>query len=665
MQKLSEQEIIKLIKQQKPFVAELNDESILFHVKEYAPCIGTAIHNGHKLRSDLQNCCLLSNEERRFEEDPYTDAMVEPLPISVICQDSRYEYDLNREEGSCIYDKAWGKQVWGEALTGKQRNLSLAKHTTYYKIMNALVNKLESLFGRCLVFDIHSYNFKRIENQVAPTFNIGTNNIDNDQWQSSLQHLLGQLSRVKLPNLKTVTAQDEVFQGKGYQVKHGRKFWPKTLVIPLEVKKVYMDETSGEVFPVVLEKLCMELYHVFTKVLARFTKSYCRFHVHVTKTGKTVIEPVVLQVDKALYKLAKHMDTLIYINPLNIKSEKKTFFQKKFKYTPNFRYRQLREDPYSFREKIYSLPVSAIQDPVLKSIYRQVIDSYANKIELITNIGKHKFLYNSLRYYGEPTQKDINNATYLLHTSSDPDMVYAKELIDADAAKEYFIQALDEYGISFAVNISRKLVAKAMVDNSKKQILLNSNLQITKQELDALINHELGVHTVTTMNSQLQRLRVFGLGTPGNTHTQEGLAILSEYLSGNLSINRLKELSLRAIAVKLMLNGATFTETFENLVNKYGADHDHAFTISSRIYRGGGFTKDFLYLQGFRNVLSTYLDGNNIEVLFIGKTSLQSLSEISNLYERGIVVKPKYLPKYLYNKKKSSSIIDYLVTSIK
>ena len=40
---------------------------------------------------------------------------------------------------------------------------------------------------------------------------------------------------------------------------------------------------------------------------------------------------------------------------------------------------------------------------------------------------------------------------------------------------------------------------------------------MNEKELRALIHHELGVHIVTTVNSEHQILKVFKLGLPGNT----------------------------------------------------------------------------------------------------------------------------------------------------
>ena len=75
------------------------------------------------------------------------------------------------------------------------------------------------------------------------------------------------------------------------------------------------------------------------------------------------------------------------------------------------------------------------------------------------------------------------------------------------------------------------------------------------------------------------------------------MAVLSEYLSGNITMKRLRELALRVVAIDTMCNGADFKSCFSMLTEKFKADIHFAFNLCVRVYRGGGFTKDYLYLN--------------------------------------------------------------------
>ena len=131
-----------------------------------------------------------------------------------------------------------------------------------------------------------------------------------------------------------------------------------------------------------------------------------------------------------------------------------------------------------------------------------------------------------------------------------------------------------------------------------------------------------------------------------------------------MTLERLKVLSLRVIAVQLMISQNNFGKTFRTLMNDYEIDQDLAFKISVRVYRGGGFTKDFLYLRGVKDALKLRLN-ESLNNLYIGKTSFKYLKTINEMVERQIISKPKFFPTHLKKKMKikSNPILDYLMHS--
>lgn len=663
MQTLSEQKIIAAIAAREIFEATLEDDSLLIRVNEYVPYVCTAVHAGQKLRKDLTERCLLTPKERLREEDPFTDQLIDSFPIVIIGRDSRYEYDLNRDPEACIYDTAWEKKVWKRALTNSQKRTSRAKHASYYRILTALINTLEKSFGGCLLFDVHSYNWQIRQHPQAPVFNIGTAHIDVSRWRLPLAVLEKNLAMIELPNLETQVERNALFEGRGYQASFLRENFTNTLVIPIDIKKIFMDEENGEPFPLVLEQLQHGLHLALLETAAAFNKKLKRSKLKRADLQTSHIEPIVLSVDKALYRLAKTIETLHYVNPVNIQQEKRRFLSRKA-YTPEFRYRQLRLDPYDFREKLYRLPVSQIQDPLMRGLYRSVVDNYATKVELLANLGTPQFLYNSLRYYGEPTVTDKANARFILHASDWQAEQNSNNSVDAEAAKVIFEQAAEDYGLDCRVILSTRIVAKAMVDNTRRALLINRNARLTPLEIQALINHELGVHMATTMNALTQPLHVFKLGLPGNTYTQEGLAILSEYLSGNMNLDRLKQLSLRVLAVNMMIDGMDFHTVFTRLREEHGIAVDDAFSLTTRVFRGGGFTKDYLYLSGFRDLVALHRS-KDISALLVGKTGLQFIDTLDSMIQRGTLQRPKHISPVLVSQlSKQDPVLDYLVASI-
>jgi uncharacterized protein (TIGR02421 family) len=662
MQKRSETTIIASIQAGECFECLTEDGALAIKIEAYVPTICTAIHAGHQFRMPLQRYCRLSETERFYEEDPFTDQFIAAMPITLVSMDSRYEYDLNRPLATCIYKTAWGKKVWLKALPAKERRLSVDKHQQFYRILDALLARIEKQFKAALVFDVHSYNHFRIETET-PTFNLGTEQLDSDRWSSVLGFVQKRLQQVELPNLPVSSAINQVFYGRGYLTAHINSRYENTLVVPLEIKKIYMDEIEGNPYPIIMNSLSQQFKDSLADISAFFARRYT-----TKKRSKSSdmlpdkMEPAILNVDNRLYHLAKGLDTLQYINPVNLQSEKKRFFKERGNYDPQFRYKPLQLDPYLFREQLYRLPVDMIRDPGIQALYRDVIDNLSSKIDMLVNIGQREFIYTSLKYYGEPSYADEKNANYLLH-SSDYEEV-GRNCLNQKELVERFTLAAAEWNMRCKVEISNRLVASAMVSNSRKAVMLAKGISLPEKEAQALIHHELGVHMATSLNAAGQRLKIFALGLPGNTLTQEGLAILNEYQSGNMTLQRLKGLALRVMAVKEMLKGGSFRHTFSYLLEEHGMSPDAAFKLSVRVHRGGGFTKDYLYLNGVSQALGLY-EKQSITNLYVGKTGFAYLPIINEMIERQLIDAPVYSPEWLKSPRPSSAVLSYLMHCIR
>ncbi|MDZ7741499.1 MAG: flavohemoglobin expression-modulating QEGLA motif protein [Bacteroidota bacterium] len=664
MRVLTIEQIISLIESKTTFEAAASDQSFTIKVTSYKPFVCAAIHNGHQLRTALQKWCLPDDSERWYEEDPLTADFIAAFPITITGNDSRYEYDLNREPAACIYDLAWNKPVWRDPLTEAQRKLSLRKHRNFYRVVHALVAKLESLFGAAVVYDIHSYNYKRYE-QPMPVFNIGAERIDMKKFGFHVRDWQKQLSTIEIPNIENIVAINDIFKGHGYFLKYITSYFNNTLVLATEIKKVYCDENTGELYPLVIEAL----KKAFGRIIPDHALKFARKRTSLKPKSRTLLlnnhwDESIYEIDRILHKMVWNFEILNFVNPLNIEKERKKFFASEFRYEPRFRYKQLVLDPFEFRRKLYQIPVEKIEDSVIRGLYRDVIDSYADKVDIISSIGREKFLYNSLRYYGKPDEKDLDNARYLIHLPSVPEIA-ANGNISAKDAIPYFRKEVEKYGFECRIDLSDRIVAKAIVINHKKQLLIRKSAKFSEQDLKALINHEIGIHMLTTMNSREQKLQLFNIGLPINDLSQEGLAIMAEYLSGNINIDRLKELAMRVLAINFMLKDHSFGECFHYLVEQLEVKPEKAFGLSARVYRGGGFTKDYLYLRGFKEVLKLYDEKVKLDNLFIGKTSIAYLPVIDELVERKLVNAPKYLPNAFGEPQDRNPIINYIISGIK
>ena len=258
MKAMTAEECIEAIRRHEPFHASVNDEAFFVRIDDYTHFVCTAIHSGHRMAEDLVGKCALTEAERLYEEDPFTDTITSNMPVTVVANDSRFEYDLNRAPEKCVYVEAWGKAVWREPLTDAEKTRSLARHDAFYRVLGALYHKLESLHPAVLTYDVHSYNYQRPDMGDTPVFNVGTEQIDLSRWQSAIDHWVGILDRIRLPGIPVRCAVNEVFFGRGYHATFVRENMPNTLILPSEVKKVFMDEHTGQPHPDILEPLHAE-----------------------------------------------------------------------------------------------------------------------------------------------------------------------------------------------------------------------------------------------------------------------------------------------------------------------------------------------------------------------------------------------------------------------
>jgi len=358
---------------------------------------------------------------------------------------------------------------------------------------------------------------------------------------------------------------------------------------------------------------------------------------------------------------------LTYINPINVNSEKARFFKSKFTVNPNFKYKPIKINPYELTKSLHSIDTTQIEDITIRHLYESVITGCIDKINLLSSIGTDKFLYNSLRYFGRPNKVDIRNAEYILLLPEIKEENIRGQRFGVDKAKEIFEEAFENYGFKGKIKVDKKSLSTVMVINSTKTVVLKDGATFSQNELQYLAEHEIGVHMVTTMNATNNKLKIFSVGLPINTRTGEGMAVLSEYLSGNFTMNRLRELALRVVAVDLMCNGSDFKECFNSLVQDYKIEHNRAYNLVTRVYRGGGFTKDYLYLNGFSQLFKFWQDGNDLTPLLVGKTSIGFYNTIVEMIDRNLIEKPQFITKSFAKPRTelNNELFDYILSGLK
>ncbi|MGB5981929.1 MAG: tyrosine/phenylalanine carboxypeptidase domain-containing protein [Nonlabens sp.] len=357
------------------------------------------------------------------------------------------------------------------------------------------------------------------------------------------------------------------------------------------------------------------------------------------KTNEVLNAPL-FDIDSNIDRIVKRIELLSYINPLNIAQERKKFFQNKFTYAPSFKYRKIKFNPYKIHRLLFSQRLERIENEEIRRLYKDIIYTYSGLLQCIETLGKpsNQFYFNSLRFFGTPTEKMVENAKFILHFDNyDNQEALDTRFSDTHEATQFFKEFRAQYDFDFDIKVSSAMSAAAMVSNNQRALILKKGHQFSQHQLNVLAHHEVGVHLVTTFNAAEQPLSIFSNGFPNNEETQEGLAVMSEYMSGNLTLTRLKELAYRVIAVDSLTKGYNFQDTFDLLYSQYKLDRDQAFGITLRIHRGGGWTKDALYLSGLKKVYDLYTSSADLKPLMLGKCSIEYQNSIEAMQAGGYV----------------------------
>ena len=162
-----------------------------------------------------------------------------------------------------------------------------------------------------------------------------------------------------------------------------------------------------------------------------------------------------------------------------------------------------------------------------------------------------------------------------------------------------------------------------------------------------MLQHEVGTHLLTYYNGLNESFAQLHTGFAGYDALQEGLAVLAEFLVGGLSFSRMRILAARVVAAKMLVEGADFIETFRRLDDDFRFSQRVAYTITMRIYRGGGLTKDAVYLRGLVEILDYLRSGGDLEPLFVGKIAADHIPLIQELRHRNVLKAPVLRPRYL------------------
>jgi len=528
------------------------------------------------------------------------------------------------------------------------------------KLLNELATALTEVFGTFLLMEIwESDDISNGEelSQEQPTFRLYVpkgNTIP--KAVTAFQEALQEMHIQKIgADVKIVERKEVSPPGLPTLMKSSMAAKIGCHVLGLQVKPVYRDSESGALRPLVLQSLRRGLSRVYKKSFYEFTHDYTAHRPpHYHSLGPRALVKAVWTADQELADISNKFDLILGVTPTNTNKAWIAFKRSKFQKSPVLHYRPLPIDPFLLKRHLFDVRIEHIEDPALMHLFYDKQTELERMINLLAERETKKFVYTSLQLYGVVDNKLISSAKEVLeHISPKKDDDGNRRFLDATA---FAIQAEEEISylrmtrpeIKSSVEIRDDIVGLMV---SRGNLLIGNEVKIPAYRATAALSHEVSTHILTYLNGRAQKFKHLYVGLPGYEELQEGLAVLSEYLVGGLSGSRLRLLAARVMAVNLFLEGASFIEAFRVLEGTYGFRSRTAFNITVRVFRGGGFTKDMVYLRGLINLLAYLKKGGDLDILFVGKFALSHVRLIQELQLRHVLGPPPLRPSYLNNPK--------------
>ena len=417
---------------------------------------------------------------------------------------------------------------------------------------------------------------------------------------------------------------------------------------------IYCEPGTRRIYPQLRERLVASVFDAGLRAVAAFARARSddfRLPTHRALGRKAFVDAVV-RADRGIDEIASSFDFLLAVTPINAETAWAEFASSGFARSPRLYYRPLTLQIETAKRKLFTLNFEHLEDPLLYALYREKQQEVDLQLSMISARETRKFVELGRALYG-PVESELLNAAsdILARTAADGassptsankrDCDYIRERAQA-MISAYRRQSAD---FTASVEIRDDLPAGMLV--SRGQLLIARSSALDPDRVEALLNHEVGVHLLTYFNGSAQGLRILRSGLAGYEGMQEGLAVFAEYLSAGMTADRLRVLAARVVGCAALLDGALFAETYRLLVDGHGFGTAEAFNITLRIYRGGGLVKDAIYLRGLLQLLDHLADGGSLEPFWMGKIAASHFGAIQELNLRGLLGAAAIRPIFL------------------
>lgn len=565
----------------------------------------------------------------------------------------------------CLYrhrPNQWPRQA--EKIVTPQASYAIARNEQDQAILRPVLSwfagEMSKRFGAFLVIELwlesrSAHRRARFRTSSQPHFEIRVTKAQQREISTTITILEKSLGHVRLQQQQ---AEATVVAGRATRPPgmpaplNLRRPSANTFQLGLKIRPVFINVEDESLFPLLFQDLREQVAVALKEACFEFDRSHTSLGApHFHALGARSVTRAVLQADQELGECASAFDFLLHVTPVNSAEAWSVFKRSRFKKTAEFLYRPLPVDPELIKRKLYAIRLEEIEDPTLAVLFRRKREELDRQLTMLFDRETPRFLHGSLQLFGGVEEDLLKLAVEILEKVSreEPEEV-RRDYLAAGSVARRATQEIDFYrqqydGFEGVVEVREDLPAGILV--SGPRLLIGAATQVSHRRIHALLQHEVGIHLLTFFNGASQPLSQLQSGLAGYEELQEGLATFSEYLCGGLTSGRLRLLAARVVAVDSLLRGADFVETFRLLHHDHDLPAKSSFHVTLRVYRGGGFTKDAIYLRGLRDLLD-YLWGEGLlPRLLVGKIGFDHIPLVEELQERRVLKPPQVLPRCL------------------
>ncbi len=427
-------------------------------------------------------------------------------------------------------------------------------------------------------------------------------------------------------------------------------------LVAVRFAPIYRQPESGHIYPDLRERLVANIFDAGLKAFASFVSATQAVKLTTHRAlGRKAFVDAVSRADRSIDDVASTFDFLLAVTPINADAAWQEFKANKFKRTPQFLYRPLSVQVEAEKRKLFSVAFDRFEDPVLYHLYREKQQELDLQLSLISSRETGRFIEFGRALYG-PVEPSLHRIAtdILLRTEKfvrgdegDEDEAGIADCFEVEAAARAMIEQYRHQYSGFVAEIELRDDLPSGLLVSGERLLISRHTRMDRNRVHALLSHEIGVHLLTYFNGSAQGLRLFRSGLAGYEGMQEGLAVFSEYMAGGMTVGRLRLIAARVVACAMMLDGRSFPETYNVLVDEHGFAPAAAFNLSLRLYRGGGLAKDAIYLRGLLELLEHLKAGGALDPFWMGKISAAHFKVMQELGLRGLLKAPVIRPAFL------------------